>query len=212
MSMSAARKRFQSGQKDVKQLSALHQRLKPGPGPGAPKVGASALNKASIVFICSVWEAYCEDLADEAVTHITSTLTNPGKLSAGTKHSLATSGIQPWDLAGDAWRVKLGEHIKVKVEKLNTPKTENIDNLFSTGAGLTGVSRGWKWQNSTPAKARAKLDELVSLRGALAHGQEETAVLKSDVTEALALVEHLVAATDPEVNKQVKTLTATPLF
>lgn len=212
MPKSAARKRFQNSQKDVNQLSALHQRLKPGPGPGAPKVGASALNRASIVFICSLWEAYCEDLAEEAVAHITSALTDPSVLSDGTKHSLATSCVEPWDLAGDAWQLKLAEHVKSKVEKLNTPKTENIDNLFSTGAGLSGVSKGWKWQNSTPAKARKKLDELVSLRGALAHGQEETAVLKSDVTDALALVEHLVSATDPEVNRQVDTLAGTPLF
>lgn len=212
MPMSCARFRFQTGQKDVERLSAVHQLLRPGRGPGAPRVGASALNKASIVFICSLWEAYCEDLAEEAVAHITSTLLDPSELSEGTKHSLADSGIDPWDLAGEAWQVKLAEHVEIKVEKLNTPKTANIDNLFGTGAGMTGVSKGWKWQNSAPAKARKKLDELVSLRGALAHGQEDRAVSKAEVTDALVLVEHLVSATDAEVNVQVETLTGTPLF
>ena len=28
------------------------------------------LNKSAIVLLCAIWEAYCEDLADEALRHL----------------------------------------------------------------------------------------------------------------------------------------------
>lgn len=207
---SAAHKRFRTSQRDIDQLAALHDDLKPGNGPGAPKVGAGALNKASIIFICAVWEAYCEDLV-EATSHVITHLTDPIKLSKGTRHSLTNSGVGPWDLAGNGWKVKLSEHIEAKAKKLNTPNSTNIDNLFSTGTGLAGVSNGWKWQNRTSEQARRQLNQLVSLRGALAHGQKQT-VQNSPVQKARILVEHLVDTTDTKVNEQVHELTGTRLF
>jgi hypothetical protein len=65
---SQARAAFENNRKDVERLMEIHGDLA-GDTPGR-KHGVEVLNKSAIVLMCAIWEAYCEDLAAEAVEHL----------------------------------------------------------------------------------------------------------------------------------------------
>ena len=93
--------------------------------------------------------------------------------------------------------------------KLNTPKYKNIDDLFESAIGIADVSS--KWDLSTKMKAeraRVKLDQLVELRGEIAHrGRAKTSVKKSTVVDYLEFIKKLAARTGGTVNNHVKRIT-----
>jgi len=59
---------FRQSCQDINRLVKLHTRVG-GDAPGR-RFGLEVLNKSAIVLITAIWEAYCEDLASEAVKHI----------------------------------------------------------------------------------------------------------------------------------------------
>jgi len=87
---------------------------------------------------------------------------------------------------------------------LNTPKAEQIDELFRSAIGIPKLSSYWRWDRMTIARAREKLDEFVTLRGAIAHrGQASQSVRKSQVEDSLKHIRRLVARTGGRVNLTV---------
>jgi RiboL-PSP-HEPN len=65
---SKARIAFRENVKDVQRLLDLHKD-KGGIAQGR-RYGLEVLNKSAIVLLTSFWEAYCEDIAAEALEHI----------------------------------------------------------------------------------------------------------------------------------------------
>jgi len=79
--------------------------------------------------------------------------------------------------------------------------------------GLDEVSASWKWKKMSAANAAKKLDEYVSLRGAIAHrGAAATAVTKLHATGFFSFVKRLVAKTGGKVNKHVMGATGKSLW
>jgi hypothetical protein len=78
-----------------------------------------------------------------------------------------------WELAGDGWRSVLEAHrdnlFERYIGRLNTPRPAQVDTLFESLIGLRSLSKHWKWKGMTNKKAVAKLDELITLRGEIAH-------------------------------------------
>src|SRR5579884_1413660 len=102
-----------------------------------------------------------------------------------------------WRLAGDGWKAELQAKVKAltddKYTGLNTPKSEQVQDLFKKTLGLNDVTASWKWQKMNAVTARTKLDGFITLRGSIAHrGAAATGVKKKDVTDFLAHVELLV--------------------
>jgi hypothetical protein len=81
--------------------------------------------------------------------------------------------------------------------KLNTPKTDQIDDLFVRAVGINKVSSRWYWNNMTAQRARDKLDEYVSLRGEVAHRGRaaKTTIQKKQVVAYYSHVRLLVGKT-----------------
>jgi len=218
---SKANLRFEDNCGDVGRLLDIHQNLT-GNTPGR-KWGVEVLNKSAIVLTCAFWEAYIEDVVAEALDFITSNITDADKLPINIRKIVAKAikqdqnELSPWTLAGDGWKKVLAGNLnKAKAKYLgnwNSPKTANIRSLFSDALGLTDLPAIWKRPYLTAAQSSRKLDDFVTLRGAIAHrGKPASAVKKWMVTAALAHVKELVSFTDSAVNSYVTAATGARLF
>ena len=178
----------------------------------------------SVVLITAFWEAYCEDVAAEGLSHIIDAAPNSQALPMELKKQIAKDmkadphDLRIWDLAGDGWRDTLRKRAdelkEVRNRKLNTPKTDNIDNLFKTAVGIDEISKSWHWpKKMTVARSRSKLDKFVALRGAIAHrGTADVSVTKVQLVDFFKFIGKIGSRTGGAVNKQVKAITGAPLW
>jgi hypothetical protein len=218
---SQARKAFDQNAKDVKRLLEIHADIG-GDSPGK-RYGLEVLNKSALVLITAVWEAYCEDVAAEAVQHLIQYIPDPAKLPNELKKKVASElkaekhELEIWKLAGNGWRAILQARVysltAERNTKLNTPKTSQINDLFSSALGLSNVSDSWKWRKMSAATAAKKLDNYVTLRGAVAHrGAAATTIKKTHVTGFFSHVKRLVSKTGGRINTHVKDATGKSLW
>ncbi len=218
---SAAWNAFDANLKDIERLLELHKQ-EGGTAKGR-RYGLEVLNKSAIVLITSYWEAYCEDIAAEALNHIVRHAKSADALPKKLKQRMAKelkkddNELALWVVADDGWRALLKSRLAdlqaERNRKLNTPKTENIDELFLSALGIEEVSASWMWAKTTPSMARAKLDKFVTLRGAIAHrGKASESVTKNDVEKYLELVKNLAAETGASVNRHAVLVTRKQLL
>ncbi|MEO0487547.1 MAG: HEPN domain-containing protein [Pseudomonadota bacterium] len=214
---SKARAAFDKNAKDIKRLIELHEDVG-GTAPGR-RYGLEVLNKSAIVLITAFWEAYCEDIAAEGLAHIVKHAKSADALPNELKKTIAKRlkqqqhELEVWKIADDGWRGYLSDHLeelkKQRDRKLNTPKSDQIDELFKAAVGIEKMSGNWYWPKRMKSdRAREKLDDYVSLRGAIAHrGQHDTSVTKKNVTDYFELVQDLVSKTGGAVNSHVLKVT-----
>jgi hypothetical protein len=219
---SKARAAFDENAADVQRLLQLHQE-KGGKAKGR-RFGLEVLNKSAIVLLTSFWEAYCEDIAAEALDHIVTHAPSADKLPTELRKLIAKElkadvhDLAVWSIAGDGWRALLKSRLAIlqaeRNRRLNTPKSAQIDRLFSDALGIAEISTSWKWpKKMNPDRARAKLDKFVELRGAIAHrGAAATSVKKADVTNFYNFLQRLVGQTGGAVNRHVWAITTKRLW
>jgi hypothetical protein len=218
---SKARKAFDQNAKDVDRLLEIHQAIG-GDAPGR-KHRLEVLNKSAIVLITAFWEAYCEDLASEALAHIVANVPDASKLPKELKKKVAKeikdekNEIAAWDLADRGWHAKVTARLATYTQQrnwdMNTPKANKVDDLFETAIGLPKVSDAWKWKRMSVQKARTRLDDYVTLRGSVAHrGAGSAAVHKAKVEDFFNHVKTLASKTGGRVNRFVKDTTGKALW
>jgi len=219
---SKAWKSFDQNAQDIERLLELHQE-KGGTSPGRRR-GLEVLNKSAIVLITSYWEAYCEDIATEGLEHIVQHGRSPDQLPKEIKQIIAKelkadpNDLSVWSLCGEGWKTILKtrlDHLRdQRNRKLNTPRTQNIDDLFLQALGLSSISSSWKWpKKMTIDRARNKLDNYVTLRGEIAHrGIAANAVTKNQVEDYFYFIKRLVSKTGSAVNSHARKITGKPLW
>lgn len=219
---SGARKLFDENASDIERLLELHVE-KGGTSPGRRR-GLEVLNKSAIVLITSFWEAYCEDIAAEGLEHIVTFGVSSDSLPKEIKQIIAKelkadpNELAIWSLCGDGWKNILKARLvrlqELRNKKLNTPKSQNIDELFLQALGLPSVSSSWKWPTKmTATRAQNKLNKYATLRGEIAHrGIAANAVTKAQVEDYFYFIKRLVSKTDGAVNMHVKRVTDKPLW
>jgi hypothetical protein len=218
---SEARRAFDRNAKDVERLLEIHADV--GGDAQGRRFGLEVLNKSAIVLITAIWEAYCEDVAAEALQHLVGNAPSGSKLPKELKKKIAgdiradPNDLAMWDLADGGWKARaearLSSLMEERNKRLNTPKSDHIDELFANAIGLPGLSGAWRWPKMSVPQARAKLDKFVTLRGDIAHrGAAASSVKKAQVTDYLKHVKRLVAKTGGRVNAHVKRATGKPLW
>ena len=218
---SLARKAFDENTQDIERLIELHSMT--GGTETGRRYGLEVLNKSAIVLITAFWEAYCEDVAAEGLTHIVEHTTSADALPKAIKQRVAAElkqhphELELWKVADDGWRQYLNERLEnfreVRNRKLNTPKTANIDELFLSAVGIEKISRAWRWAKMSHPQASKKLDGFVELRGAIAHrGQHSASIKKVQVEDYFGFVKRLAAKTGGRVQSHVKHITGRPLW
>ncbi|CNF59403.1 Uncharacterised protein [Mycobacterium tuberculosis] len=204
---SEARQRFEQNSKDIDRLLEIHGDITPE-GVGR-KYRVEVLHKSAIVLITAFWEAFCEDLAAEGVAH----LVRHGQAKKLPKHLRTTVGKElkaelndqaVWELADDGWRAHLERRLdrlrKARNWDLNTPKAQQISDMFRDSLGITDLTKSWSWPRMAPGSAAKKLNDFVRLRGDIAHrGEAATGVTKTQVTTYQGHVQRLVDKTETKV-------------
>lgn len=218
---SKARNAFDDNAADIERLLEIHVNL--GGDAKGRRFRLEVLNKSAIVLITACWEAYCEDLAAEALEHLVNNCKTADELPEELRKRVArelkgdANQIAIWVLSDDGWKKYLRSRLKALAEersrKLNTPKASNIVNLFDTALGLEDVSVRWKWKGMSVGRAKVKLDEYIELRGAIAHrGKFTKSCTKAHVTDYFSHVRTIVAKTGGCVNSYVKQVTGRGLW
>lgn len=218
---SQARAAFDKNAKDIERLIKIHADV--GGDEQGRRYGLEVLNKSAVILITAIWEAYCEDIAAEALEHLVNHVPSASQLPKELKKKLVTyiksepNELAMWDLAGDGWKAKVQARFASltteRNRRLNTPKTQQIDELFAEAVGLTKVSTSWNWKKMSAKQASKKLDDYITLRGEIAHRAVAAAqVKKIHVTNFFGHVKRLVGKTGGAVNLHVKTSTGQPLW
>lgn len=200
-----AKDRYLLNHEDVARLLELHEE-KGGKERGR-RYGLEVLNKSAIVLITAFWEAYCEDLAAEALERLVSNLDDPNDLPQKLRKTIADELKEDqhhyavWKIAGDDWR----DHVKSRLEDLRkkrnwdlmNPRPKQVQEMFADALGLEDVTKSWRWHRMTATRACEKLNDFVKLRGDVAHrGASEGSVKRSVVEDYDKFIERLVNATD----------------
>lgn len=169
-----------------------------------------AIHKSAIVLLTAFWEAFCEDIAAEAlqhlVTHAPDAQALPLELRKQVARDLADdkNTLAAWKLAGDGWRSVLVSRLvslqEARNRKLNTPNAQQIDDFFHRTLGIEKISDSWHWANMNAQRAAEKLDEYLIVRHEVAHrGNAAFTIWQYDVNECYNHVWRLVERTATEI-------------
>jgi hypothetical protein len=218
---SKARAAFDKNCEDIDRLLEVHTSLT-GTGPGRRRQ-VEVLHKAAIVLVTAFWEAYCEDVAAEALSHLVQHSPDASKLPTELKKQIVkelgddANQLAVWQLADTGWKQVLNSRlVRLREERnrrLNTPKTAQIDELFVKALGVNKISSRWYWSGMSVQTASDKLDRYVALRGSIAHrGTAVGSVHKKHVIDYYEHVKKLVGKTGGRVNTVVRTATGKQLW
>lgn len=218
---SQARAAFDKNAQDVELLLQIHSDV--GGDAKGRRFGLEVLNKSAIVLLTAIWEAYYEDIATEALEHLIANVPSGSALPKELKKRIASdikadqNELAMWDLADWGWKTRVQARLAAltaeRNRRLNTPKTEQINELFASAIGVANVSDAWRWKKMSATKAKDKLDKYVALRGAIAHrGGAAAGVKKAQVQDYFRHVKRLVGKTGGRINSHVKDATGKPLW
>lgn len=214
---SSARIAFQDSSEDVRSFYTLGQMLK------ERKAATKHLNNVGrgvYVLVSALWESYCENLALEAAQALVQYASTPEELPPALARRIARElradkhELSPWKLAGDGWR----ELTLLRVPQIarntifNTPKPDQVDDLFEKSIGLVALSSSWTpVHGSSEDDVREALRQYIELRGAIAHGDRDgTPMTKSQLSEFFQTVQHLVGQTEVVVANYLHERTGLP--
>ena len=194
--------------REVDRLLQIHTRVS-GKKAGR-KHNVAVLHKSAIVLLVACWEAFIEDLAEDAFSIMLQRAKAhgvfPKKVLAEAAKPLK-DGVNPsdlWRLAGDGWKDVLRDHksslFERYISKLNTPRPAQVDALYETLLGIKAVSNTWHWKGMSAKEARQTLEELIELRGSIAHRvAARRTVRKKDVFRQVDFVNRIAVQTSNAV-------------
>ena len=119
-------------------------------------------------------------------------------------HARACNTLEVWKLAGDGWRSVLVDRLEglqeLRNRRLNSPRTQQVNDLFRETLGIENISGSWHWASINPERAAAKLDEYIVIRHEVAHrGSSTDRIWKYDINDYYTHVWNLVERTAAEV-------------
>jgi hypothetical protein len=206
---------------EVERLIEVHVK-ETGEGPGRRRPDIQVVSRAAVVFTCTYWEAFCEDLAAEALRHLAEHAKDAGALPAGVKKTFKRILLEEkhelavWSLADEGWREELRRRAHWIVSgddwTLNTPKPVQVKQFFDEYVGIKDITRAWCWPKMSADTATRRLREFVTLRGDIAHrGSPGESVHKSKATSGLKFIKRLAAKSAECVDEYLREHTGQPL-
>ncbi|MFD9864463.1 HEPN domain-containing protein [Streptomyces alboflavus] len=206
---------------DIQRLIDFHEK-ETGRARGRRRPEIQVVSRSAVVLICACWEAFCEDLAAEALCHLADHAPNGAALPNEIKKTLKNSLLDErnelaiWDLADDGWRTALRDRAEMlsrdEDRTLNTPKPTQVQEFFLKNLGLSDITASWRWHKNEPDRTRERLKNFVVLRGSIAHrGSPKGGVLKRDATDGLELIQRLADRSAERVSGHLLQHTGTGL-
>ncbi|MBA2880187.1 hypothetical protein HNR65_000494 [Desulfosalsimonas propionicica] len=198
---------------EIDRILEIHGEIS-GSGPGY-KHNVQVLNKSAVVLLLACWEAYIEDLADNSFYFMLSKSKQPqvfpDHVLSNAAKEIKKSNSDVWSLANMGWKTVMQDHKNKILEKytvqgaFNTPSPKNIDALFSNLIGYKSISRTWYWPAMSIENSKKKLEELIELRGSIAHRvQSAKKVTKTHVKDSKAFIFRLAIISNNRVVKYIE--------
>ncbi|MEU5261993.1 HEPN domain-containing protein [Amycolatopsis sp. NPDC021455] len=186
---------------DVVNLIKFHVQ-ETGTKRGRRRPEIQVVTRSAIVLVCAYWEAFCEDLAAEALLHLADYAPDAKGVPHAVQRTLirnlndSKNDLTTWALAGDGWRTALRDRAKLisgdMDRSLNTPKSYQVREFFKINVGIGDITQSWSWHKNPPARTTDLLDEFVTLRGRIAHrGSTGSPVYKQRALRSLNFVMRL---------------------
>lgn len=92
--------------------------------------------------------------------------------------------------------------VLTRVGGLNTPKSGPVTDLFKVTLGVEDIKANWTWHRNPLGTPAEKLNAFVSLRGSIAHGeQQKQAVTLSGVRTSYDLVERIANCVEEKLQE-----------
>jgi hypothetical protein len=223
---SNARKAFDANMKDINALVDVFETVedinKDDPSNPVPQEYDVVL-RSGVVLLVTYWEAYIEDIVAEAVEHLVNHVKSPNDLPKKIRKNLAAALKQDkhdlaiWKLAGDGWReelkARLAESAETRGRNFNTPKSQQTIGFISSALGIEDVSKSWTFDGRTSEATKKLLDQIVVVRGKIAHRGKLTKPLTAKwVTELREFLEKLISKTGGSINTHLKAHTGKSLW
>lgn len=228
MGTSKSRKKFEENFSDIDSLIDLHETLVHMEKDDELAISdfsdhKYAIVKSSIVLMISHWEAYVEDICSEAIECIVENIDASDELPKELKKKIALeikedkNELRVWDLAEGKWKKllisRLEEYQTQRNWSFNSPKSNQVVEFFNRHLGIVDVSKNWKHNELTPKECKNKLNEIVEVRGAIAHrGHPPRKITIKLAKEYSSFLKAIIAKTGGAVNTHVKNICGFGLF
>lgn len=188
---------------DVDRLTESHEALR---GTNQGKKGLGHITRSAIVMLCASWEMYVEHLLLEGIDYLTSHVKSPDELPMPVQKELASAvrnskhDLKPLALAGTGWKQVLKDHGSNETDRLNTPKSTNINLLFVSLLGISRLSDSWEISAEI-------VDEFVSARGEIAHrGRHAPYTQLGKLNDHKSNIYRVACNTDNHVSESIKAI------
>ena len=211
---------FSNDLKDVDRLFEIHKEMTKGVSGSHHNL--DPINKSIVVLLCAAWEAYVENVAQEAVKSAIGSGLTASALPNGMRERVIArifdkdEPLSPWDLAGHNWQLVVEAEIERMCDGLNgglnTPNSKNVSKIFRSALGIN-ITESWRWQRMKPDNARKKLNKLVAERGTYAHGGvPDRSARIGACWNHRTHVSRIVESTDYAVNARVRDMCGQPMY
>ncbi|MFA1753466.1 HEPN domain-containing protein [Xanthomonas campestris] len=192
--------------RDVHRLVLLHASLN---GSERGRRGLGHLTRGGVLLLCAAWERYTESVLVESATYLQKHVPNRTAMPANVAQRIlnyANSNNNAWTAAranGPTWGQIYSDYVQRQTDALNTPKYENLKNLFHNCIGVSDVASLW----SNPSQ---EITDFVALRGEVAHRGSSSAYITIANLKVLEVsIKNFAAETDNEVARHLKALSGT---
>lgn len=134
-----------------------------------------ALYRASIVYICASWESFLEAAIEDGIEFIINESSTSSQLPQNLLIRISTRLIDTkdareiWKISNDGWKNELKINFKLLIDKFNTARPDQVDELIYKTIGIKNISNNWKWQGQSTTASKRKLNEFMDLRGNIVH-------------------------------------------
>ncbi len=168
--------------KNVKQVDKLLLAFKEMRPPTRGRKHLDHFTRAALIFLCSSWEVYVEQIALESGKIISGRINNPNNLPLVVKKTLSdivkksTHELEPINISKD-WKTYYYEQIYKYISKLNTPKNDKVTELLNKYLGISG--------DVIKAKVTLlpQINKIVQTRGEIAHNIYAEEYLKKELVD-----------------------------
>lgn len=138
--------------------------------------------RAALLFLCSAWEVYIEQVANEAGRIISTKLSKPSELPLPVKKEISSitkkskHDLSPIELADD-WKGYYLTQINEYTTRLNTPKKSKVLELFNKYLGIPGD------RINSAVPTLDQVNRIISVRGQVAHNVYAEEYLTKDTVD-----------------------------
>ncbi|MGS0763405.1 HEPN domain-containing protein [Syntrophomonas curvata] len=173
-------KAYNSFKKNIKQVDKLIEAFTTMRPPTRGRKHLDHFTRAALIFLCSSWEVYIEQISLEAGLIISNRINDPGGLPLTVQKNISgiiknsKHNLEPV-FAANNWKLYYCNQIRAYTDKLNTPKKDKVMELFNKYLGVSGE----RIQLEVPSLS--KVNNIVRTRGEIAHNVFAEDYLKKEL-------------------------------